>query len=103
MSAHLRRTLERHATWPAVIAWAFVIFGLSSIPNNFEPSESLIPADKIAHAIEFAVLALLATWAFARWRHADVVFAHAAVGFVLASAYGVTDETLRARSRRHAR
>ena len=75
-----------------VLAWALLIFGLSSIPNNFEPSESRIPADKIVHGFEFGVLALLMAWAFARSQRANVTVAHVAASLILSSAYGVSDE-----------
>ena len=92
MAERARRWLDRFAGWPAVAGWAVVIFGLSSIPNNFAPSESAIPADKIAHAIEFAVLAVLVAWTLARSRSAGVTLTLAFAAAFISSAYGVTDE-----------
>ncbi len=92
MLAGIRIWLDRYARWPGVAAWAALIFALSSIPNNFEPSRSAIPADKIVHGIEFGMFALLLAWSLARPRGTTVTARLALVTLVVASAYGVSDE-----------
>jgi VanZ family protein len=84
--------VDRLAGWPALVLWLLVIFGLSSIPNNFEPSDSSIPADKIAHAIEFAVLALIIAWMLLTRMPGVTPVAVVGATVCLASLYGVTDE-----------
>jgi VanZ family protein len=84
--------LDAIAAWRSLMVCLLVIFGLSSIPNNFQPSDSPIPADKIAHGIEFAALgAILAVMLHRRWPkqpRAAIVAAAA----LLSTLYGVTDE-----------
>jgi VanZ family protein len=95
MTAHLSSAtaiIDRIAGWRALAVWLLVIFGLSSIPNNFQPSDSQIPADKIAHGIEFAVLGLILAWALRRRAPDRGRGAIAVATVVLSTLYGVTDE-----------
>lgn len=87
----LAAPLERFASWPALVVWLLVIFGLSSIPNNFQESDSPIPADKIAHGIEFAVLGFIVAGVATRRVGAGSVVA-AAAALLFSTAYGITDE-----------
>ena len=84
------RWLNGVIDWRLLVAWMALIFALSSIPNNFAESDSAIPAGKIAHGIEFAVLALILAW-LARQRGYRRAIAFAAA-VVLSTLYGVTDE-----------
>lgn len=78
--------------WSFAFAWAALIFGLSSRSDVPEPGAWWIPphADKVVHALLFAVLA----WAIAlalrcsrfSWKSA------AFIAWISASAYGATDE-----------
>jgi VanZ family protein len=74
-----------------VLAWAVVIFGLSSIPGNALPKVPGAQTDKLVHGIIYLVLglvcgrALAATTGLAAGRRV-------ALAFLLATAYGVTDE-----------
>lgn len=92
MLVRARGWLDRYANWRALAVVAALIFGLSSIPNNFEPSESAIPADKIAHASEFGALSLILAWCLARWRGSKVTAVLAAMALIGSAAYGLTDE-----------
>ena len=44
--------------WPA-LAWAAVIFGLSSVPGSAIPEMPLAQADKLAHGVVYSVLGFL--------------------------------------------
>jgi VanZ family protein len=92
MRANVRAVIDRVAGWPLLCSWMLLIFALSSIPNQVE-SPSRLPFDKVAHVVEFAVLAALAFWiaARARWRRWRLP-ALAAAAIVFAVAYGGTDE-----------
>jgi VanZ family protein len=93
MARWLLSIVDRVARWPALVAWLALIFGLSSIPNEIEGPTSGVPYDKVAHVIEFGVLAFLLAWVIARWRgDAAVMAGVAAVSVAAALAYGVSDE-----------
>lgn len=68
-----------------------VIFGLSSIPNNFQESDSPVPVDKLAHSVEFAALAFVAVGVGVRKVGMNAALAMAA-SVVFSTAYGITDE-----------
>jgi VanZ family protein len=71
----------RALRWLAVVVWAGVIFGFSSIPSrHFAGGVNL--RDALLHAAEYAVLAALLRRAGLSWSGAVVV----------ASAYGASDE-----------
>ncbi len=77
--------------WPLLVAWLVLIFALSSIPNRIiVVGPPGFPFDKIAHAVAFGVLAFIITWlARRRWRSVALAMA---LGVVLSTLYGVTDE-----------
>jgi VanZ family protein len=87
------KTLNKYpATWWLIAGgWAYWIFWMSSQSNIPQPNFWLPPfADKIVHAIIYAVLAwslypALRLSGVPRWRAA-------AAAVVLASLYGITDE-----------
>ncbi len=77
--------------WPALVAWMALIFALSSIPNRIvvtgPPS---FPYDKIAHVVEYAVLAFIIAWLARRhWRSIALAML---LAIALSTLYGVTDE-----------
>lgn len=78
--------------WSLAVAWAALIFGLSSRSDVPEPGTWWIPphADKLVHAVLFAALA----WAIGlALRCSRVPWWRAAlIAFLGASAYGITDE-----------
>jgi VanZ family protein len=77
------RTGTRLAVWGPVVAWAAVIFGLSSIPSLSTGLETWdLVLRKLAHVVEFAILGALLLRAIAREPAA----------FALGSAYAATDE-----------
>jgi VanZ family protein len=92
MLSWLLLLIERFARWPLLLAWMALIFALSSIPNEIRGPESRVPYDKIAHFIEFGVLAFLVAWIVARWRGTPVGALAAAIGVGASVLYGVTDE-----------
>jgi VanZ family protein len=85
-------TIDRLVRWPLVLAWMALIFALSSIPNEIRGPESRVPYDKIAHFVEFGVLAFLVAWIVARVRGMPVGGTAAVIGVAAAVVYGVTDE-----------
>lgn len=81
--------------WLPVVAYASLIFYLSSLPHPDEDFPKFLFekfGDKLLHLVEYAVLALLCYRAF-RWAAGPRV-AHGAVilAIVAASFYGMTDE-----------
>ncbi|MBI5502993.1 MAG: VanZ family protein [Deltaproteobacteria bacterium] len=50
---------SRVRSWWPVAAWAVVVLTLSSIPRFAPPSAGIPHVDKLAHFLEYAVLALL--------------------------------------------
>ena len=78
--------LRRIASWSSVIAWASIIFYMSSIPGSKIPG--LIPAE-VAHFLEYLVLGVLLYLALRTDMRPSTALA---LALVLASAYGVTDE-----------
>ncbi|HZH49697.1 MAG TPA: VanZ family protein [Nitrospira sp.] len=81
--------------WLPVIAYASLIFYLSSLPHPEEELPKFLfdkLGDKLLHVIEYAVLALLCYRAF-RWAAAPRVAQQAVLlAIVTASFYGMTDE-----------
>ncbi|MPY86648.1 MAG: teicoplanin resistance protein VanZ [Luteitalea sp.] len=77
-------------SWVWVIAWAALIFVLSSsseLPKI--PGDS---GDKYAHAIVYAVLAALTARALASGAWRGVTWGYACLATILATLYGVSDE-----------
>ena len=75
----------------ALVAWAGVIFALSSISDP--PSEATQEwPSVVAHFVEFAIFGLLAVWSLRaeleRWPAAAIGLA----AWALSVAYGITDE-----------
>jgi VanZ family protein len=52
------KSRSRLLPWLAVLAWAMVLFGLSSIPGSDIPTSSIPSADKLVHISLYAVLGL---------------------------------------------
>lgn len=81
--------------WLPVIAYASLIFYLSSLPHPEEDLPKFLfeqLSDKFLHVIEYAVLALLCYRAF-RWAAVPPVAQQAVLlAIVTASFYGMTDE-----------
>ena len=77
--------------WRPVFAWAAVIFGLSSIPGSSLPEVPLAQADKLVHGAIYLVLGLLLGRALAAATRLPKG-GRVALAFLLATAYGVTDE-----------
>jgi VanZ family protein len=74
--------------WGPVVAWAALIFALSSFPMPSGPSRFGI--DKVAHLVEFATLAALLTRALLR---SGLTPARAVMwAIALATFYGAVDE-----------
>ena len=81
--------------WMPVALYAGTIFYLSSLPHPEEQLPSFLlkdVSDKVLHAVEYAVLAVLCYRAF-RWGVSGQVASHALLfAIVTASLYGMTDE-----------
>ena len=73
--------------WLPAVAWAALIFVLSSLPRLPEVPVQLPELDKLLHALAFAVLALLCAHGLGWPRGRRLLWAAA-----LASGYGVLDE-----------
>jgi VanZ family protein len=81
--------------WAPVVGYAGLIFSLSALSHPEEHLPSFVikgVSDKVLHAVEFGMLALLCYRAF-RWAAGPVVARQAVVlAIVTASVYGLTDE-----------
>ena len=81
--------------WTPVVGYAGLIFSLSSLSHPEEQLPSFLLkgiSDKVLHAVEYAMLALLCYRAF-RWAAGPVVARQAVVlAIVTASVFGLTDE-----------
>jgi VanZ family protein len=86
------RSLEglraRRSRWIAVVVWALVIFGLSSMPGSAIPG-SVADYSPVAHFTEYAVLAVLVVWATGRRR---IGIGLALAVLLACSLYGASDE-----------
>ena len=76
--------MRRLLAWLPAVAWALVIFNLSS--QSRVPGPDVPGIDKVAHFGAYALLGWLAVWA------ADRSALPLAVGAVLGVLYGATDE-----------
>ena len=81
--------------WAPVALYAGTIFYLSDQPHPQDKLPSFLfegVSDKVLHAVEYCILALLCYRAF-RWAGGPVVARQAVLlAIVTASAYGITDE-----------
>lgn len=88
------RTTHRRATmilrWLLVLVWAGVIWALSSIPELKSGLEQDFVLRKIAHGLEFAILAVLLVRALPHPRHGTAVRYLGAL--ILAIEYAAIDE-----------
>lgn len=78
-------------SWLAVVAWAAVLFGLSSIPGSDIPESSVPSADKWVHVSLYAVLGLLCSRAIrgsSAMSERRVLLASVALVLL----YGISDE-----------
>ncbi len=90
MRNRLVSALDRYAGRRLLAALLVVIFALSSIPNQIQaPSSTNL--DKIPHAIEYGVLAIVAAWLFGPRERLAPRAAALAVAFAVA--VGAADET----------
>lgn len=74
----------------ALVAWAALIFTLSSFPNPPGPRVTE-PRAILAHVVMYAVLGYLAARAIAAWRGRFERW-HALIAWLFAVAYGISDE-----------
>ena len=81
--------------WAPVVGYAGLIFSLSALSHPEEQLPLFVLkgiSDKVLHAVEYAMLALLCYRAF-RWAAGPVVARQAVVlAIVTASVFGITDE-----------
>ena len=77
--------------WIPAVAWALLIFVLSSIPGAAFPASKLLSYDKLVHAAVYAVLGALFFVAMPRrWSQKTSVLVLLSGG--MATVYGFTDE-----------
>jgi VanZ family protein len=74
------------------LGWALVIFVLSSIPGTQLPRVDLPQADKLVHALVYAILGVLIFRAANRTWPARARAATAALAITIATLYGISDE-----------
>jgi VanZ family protein len=75
------------------IAWAAIIFGLSSLPGSVIPTLPPYQLDKVVHAGIFFILCLLLNRALLNQRSIPLLSTyHLVLSLVLVIAYGVSDE-----------
>lgn len=87
---------NEHGFWryqfPA-IAWAAVIFGLSSVPSSVITVPTPLHIDKAFHVAIFFIFCLLLNRAFLNQRRAPSLSKyHLFISFLVVVAYGLTDE-----------
>jgi VanZ family protein len=75
-----------------VAFWAAVIFGLSSLPGSRIPAVKLAHFDKVVHFALYATLGVLLARALG-WRWPGTFWRVLVVAWILAVAYGASDET----------
>ncbi len=86
-----RGTFVRHQL-PAIL-WALLIFGSSSLPGRAFPAVSFPHIDKVVHFLYYFVLAILVAHALRfQARFPDLSRFSLALGFLLATAYAISDE-----------
>ena len=78
---------RRRARWGVAIGYAVSLFVLSSIPSEEIPVGMPLHADKVAHAIAYAILALLFCRAWRAPTRKALVFTA-----ILCTAYGILNE-----------
>jgi VanZ family protein len=77
---------------PAIF-WALLIFASSSIPGRVFPNVDIPHIDKVVHFIYYSVFAVLVALALRHQdRFADLSRFSLLLSFLLATAYGVSDE-----------
>ena len=85
------RSFVRHQL-PAIL-WALLIFGSSSLPGRAFPDVSFPHIDKVVHFLYYFVFAILVAHALRfQSRFPDLSRFSLALGFLLATAYAVSDE-----------
>lgn len=85
-------TLERIKAWAPVVAWALVIFALSSIPGTSIPDVGFSFADKVAHICVYGVLGVLFFRAWRRQAPALNDTVALLVSALCTLTYGISDE-----------
>jgi VanZ family protein len=88
--------MTQHGFWryqfPA-IAWAAVIFGISSLPGSVLPESPIPQIDKVFHAGIFFIFCLLLNYALRNQSHFPIVSTyHLVISLVIVIAYGISDE-----------
>ena len=84
---------RRLAVWLPALLWAGLIFVLSSIPGTSLPTVDLPQADKLVHALIYAVLGVLLLRALERGRPVGRRATSLIVAAIaLTTLYGVSDE-----------
>lgn len=81
----------RFRSWVPALAWAGVIFILSSIPGDVYPAEPVVNADKLVHAGVYLILGILCVRGFVLGSALAGSVRHV-LGAGLATIYGVSDE-----------
>jgi VanZ family protein len=83
--------MRRVLCWIPALAWAGLIFFLSTRPAGPQPAWWFENADKVIHAILFGIQSLLLFLAFRRGS-SMTFWKSALLAFALATAYGASDE-----------
>lgn len=93
MDTLVRLGTLRWARWGLVLAWMALIFVVSAQPSLVRYPDSVTDAllKKLAHMIEYGVLALLVWWAL-RVRHSSLDVRGALLAFAVAVLYAASDE-----------
>ncbi len=85
----MSRTARTVLGWLPAGLWCLLIFVLSSRPALPSPASV---TDKQAHALVYGILATLVLMAMTRWRWRAIGGAGVLAAFLMATAYGVSDE-----------
>ena len=79
-------------TWAPAFGWCVLIFVLSAVPGSQLPEMPAANADKVVHAVVYAVLAALCLRPLRRSWPALPPWLAVAIAALLATIYGVSDE-----------
>lgn len=77
--------------WFVVLAWAAVLFGLSSISGSRLPPVGITFGDKLAHVVVYAILGMLCLRAMRRTTDMGT-WKTGALSVLIVLGYGVSDE-----------
>ena len=86
----MRKFVASFPYWVPAVLWMGVVFFLSTLPESATPGRGILP-DKVCHAGEYFILALLVLVALQRTTRAGFLTSFW-ITFAWVAAYGLSDE-----------